>query len=530
MKGRALFTLFGTLLVLLSITLISASTCIATWEDDLSQLLIETDDIKSEKLLTRIISESPNWQEVAAFIQNQIYDVPPETGVCIQSDIQCADGVDRPFVTFIPSGYNASETTPLLVYLHGGVSREDLIEDPMGYATENYFLQLAEKAGWLVVFPFGQSGATWWDDVGMQMIFSCIRKTKIQFNVDDDRIWMTGFSDGASASYLFSMLHPTPFAAFVPLNGHMGVGSLDGKLPLYVSNMSVTPLYVINTDIDPLYPGDAMRPMVDMARANGADILYREYHGIGHDFDYWPAESSKIRYFLERHPRNPFPSRLLWKTALPEFGRCHWLSIDRITADDAASWHTEANLVLKHTRVSFGFYPDDKYEDTGVKIGTLVEGETLAKKLGLEAGDIIVKCNAVKIKTLDDLDAFKAGCKRGDPITVTVKREGEEITCKGKIPEPVTYYLFPREQPSGALKADFRSNRVSIESSRVGKFTFFIHPDMVQLKQKVVIEVNGKTVFDNMVLPNVHFMIRSYLDNRDRQSLFVSQIEINLEE
>lgn len=501
--------------------------CQSSWEKDLSELITEDNEVKSGKLLDKIVAAGADWKEISAELGNITFPMVSETGNFKEYMIACEDDIDRPYIVYTPPKYNSSVSTPLLVYLHGGVSRKEIVEERMDYAKENHFIQLAEKRNWLVVFPFGQLKATWWDDVGIKNVLKTIRTVKRNYNVDDDRVWMTGFSDGASASFLFSMTYPSDFGAFIPLNGHMGVGSLDGELPLYASNMRNSPIYAINTDIDPLYPGDRMRPMIDMARSTGSDIIYREYHGIGHDFDYWQDERDRIGRFLDRHPRDPLPHSLTWKTAQSQFGaECHWFRIDKITPTDAANWHEDANLSLVNHRISIGFFPDQEFKDNGVKIKNLVDGESLAKQIGLEPNDIIIKCNDSKIKSLDDLDTFKSTLNRGDQIIVIVNRKDEKITIKGNIPEAASYFLFPRKQPSAAAKVDFRSNTVSISGSRLGGFTVFIHPDMFQLDQKVIINLNGKTVFNNIVHSNIRFMINNFLENRDKQRLYINKIEI----
>ncbi len=82
-------------------------------------------------------------------------------------------------------------------------------------------------------------------------------------------MWLGGFSDGASAAFLYGMVAPNDYAAFVALNGHMGVGSLDGNLPTYAPNLANTPVYAVTTFDDPLYPARVMRRTIEMAREAG---------------------------------------------------------------------------------------------------------------------------------------------------------------------------------------------------------------------------------------------------------------------
>jgi len=54
---------------------------------------------------------------------------------------------------------------------------------------------------------------------------------------------------------------------------------LDGKLPLFPSNMANSPVYAINTDNDPLYPATRMRTVILFywleARAQEFSVILR---------------------------------------------------------------------------------------------------------------------------------------------------------------------------------------------------------------------------------------------------------------
>ena len=340
-----------------------------------------------DALLGEILSDSPDWRQVVTRIESIPFP-DMQKGIVLRTAV-CEDGVERPWVLFVPSTYEPTIPTPLLVILHGGVSRTNLIEDPESWVEKNPFTKFADDNDWLALYPLGQEGATWWDEVGMGNIRNLIREVKTHYNVDDDRVWMGGFSDGASAAFLHAMVAPTDYAAFVALNGHLGVGSLDGNLMTYAPNFVNTPVYAVTTDRDRLYPSRKMRLLIDMARSAGADMLYREHEGE-HEFSYADEELPLIARFLERHPRDPFPTEIVWETAEARFGQCRWFAIDRVTTDPPAQWHIDYNVAFVDDRVVIGFFADDSFEGPGVKVGKIFEG-TAAEDCRLEEGDIIHK-------------------------------------------------------------------------------------------------------------------------------------------
>lgn len=484
-----------------------------------SLMNVDSSEIKS------LCEKIPDWQSLAAELQNRTFRQPEKRGDLELNSFTGIDGKTRPWVLYVPETYWHKRSTPMIVVLHGGVSRAEISEDPVGWASESAFLTLARQNGWVAVFPFGQGGATWWDEVGMSNICRQIQLVKENYNIDDDRVYLAGFSDGASAGFLHAMVAPDNFAAIVALNGHIGVGSLDGKLPTYANNMANTPIYTVTTDQDGLYPTAMMSRTIEMARKAGANIFYRQLPGT-HRFDYAETELPIINRFLDRNPRNPLPVSIAWETGLAGFGRCRWLEISRVLPVEAEPWHVDHNLAMLSDRITIGFMPENASD--GIKVGKVLE-DTYAAKIGLVAGDIIVGINGAAVADTDQLDLAKEKVKRGDQFDITVKRGNEKVELKGQLPEPEVYNLFMRNAPSAAIIADQIGNRVAIKGSRVGRFSILVNPDQFNLAEKVVISYNGTVVFNDLVKPDLNFMLENYLAHRDRKMLPVARLQISLQ-
>ncbi len=499
----------------------------AGWQADLTTLLQTPSAAEREMLSENITLANPSWQEIKYHLDSLIYPSVPTDSFYLDS-IESIDGVTRPYVYYVPPDYDSSKKTPLLVYLHGGVGRANIIEDPINYARESEFIPLAEMYGWLMLFPLGQDGATWWDDVGMSNIDSQIITMKKRFNIDDNRVFMEGFSDGGSAAFLHAMLKPNMYGAFIALNGHMGVGSTAGDLPLYAPNMFNTPVYAITSKGDQLYPSEKMRPTIEMARSAGANIIYREYEG-GHDFVYGEKELPFIFDFMNRHPRDPFPPEIAWETTDKKFGKCRWLSVGEITAEPAAEWHKDYNTTLVNTRIIIGFVDDDTYEGDGIKIGTVVEDpNALANKVDLQKNDILIKADDFDLENIDQLNEFKATVSRGDEVTLTVVREGDTLTLTGRLPEEEKYLIFQRTKPSAKIKATLLANHVDIKASRLGALKIYIHPAPFNFDDNLVVTVNGEKVYDEPIEVDLNYMLQNFLLNRDRELLYVNEVTIEL--
>jgi predicted esterase len=482
------------------------------------RLMMPADDV-----IENIAKKIPSADVLLSEIGKRDYQQPESRGELQSFTMTGIDGVVRPWVLYTPETYRSQRATPLIIALHGGVSRAEITDNPEDWAKNSGWLKMAEDNGWFAMFPFGQAGATWWDDVGMTNIRRQMQLVKHHFNIDDDRVYMAGFSDGASAGFLHAMVKPDDYAAVIALCGHMGVGSLSGELPTYAPNMANTPIYVVTTSEDGLYPTDGMRPGIDMAISAGADIFYRQRHGT-HRFDFADTELPLIAAYIERHPRNPFPAKIYWETAKADFGRCRWLEITRVLPQDAAEWHIDHNQILVSKRITIGFMPDSSQET--LKVESVVE-KSYADTIGLKPGDIIVEAAGMTVGSLADFDVAKHGANRGDRFDMTVMRDGERVELKGILPAGDLYYLFGRTVPSAAVKALQSGNIISIEGSRVGAIKILVFPQQLNLNKNIQILYNGELVFDEQVKPDVAFILRNYLLHRDKTLLPVA--EINLE-
>jgi predicted esterase len=496
------------------------------WRADLNKLLATSASSEQDSLIGQIAAANPSWQQIQTALQSLTFS-SVETGKFVLDKTICIDSIERPYVIYIPQSYNPNTPIPLVVYLHGGVSRLNIIDNPIEWASNEAISQFAEQHGYILLFPFGQAGATWWNDVGISNILNLIRVAKGRYNIDDNRVYLGGFSDGGSAAYLFAMALPNDFAGFLALNGNMGVASQDGGLPTYATNFANSPVYAVSTDKDQLYPTSETERFIAMAKSAGANILYRQLEGE-HSFSYADSELPHIANWMKSQFRDPFPKKIIWETALPGLGVCHWFAIDEVTSVEPAAWYRDYNTAFADSTIVIGIVPDDSFAGPGVRVADIADGDYLARRIGLKAGDIILKADAAIINKLDDLAVFKKTLRRGDPVTLIIKRDNSDLILRGKMPAMKNYFLFKREQPSAVARVSHDDNRVEIEASRLGAFKIFVSPQMFDLKKDIVVVVNGKEVFNSPVQPDISYMLRDFMQNRDRQVLYLNEIAIKL--
>ncbi len=240
------------------------------------------------------------------------------------------NGMRHEFVFLVPEDYDPEKRYRVSFYLHGGVSRAEPWRkgDPWWRRFDRSF-----GPDQISVFPSSWRGALWWQSSQIENLEAILDRIKREYNVDENRVYLFGVSDGGTGVYYHAGKAPTPWAAFLPFIGHPGVlenpaTGVDGEL--FASNLGNGAFFVVNGEKDELYPVSRVKPYLDAFERAGAEIVFHSQPG-GHNTRWWNAEQEAIDAFLGSHPRNPLPDRMIWETERTDrFARAHWLVIEEL--------------------------------------------------------------------------------------------------------------------------------------------------------------------------------------------------------
>ena len=99
--------------------------------------------------------------------------------------------------------------------------------------------------------------AQWWSPAQDDNVAAILDLVKRRYNVDENRVVLSGVSDGGTAAFYVAMRDTTPYASFLPLNGFImvlrnrDVGVVGALFP---HNLTNKPFFVVNGGQDRLYP------------------------------------------------------------------------------------------------------------------------------------------------------------------------------------------------------------------------------------------------------------------------------------
>lgn len=227
----------------------------------------------------------------------------------------------------VPASYDPERRYQVRVQLHGGVSRES--NRPRGDGS----IGALAGAEQIYILPTSWVDAMWWQPVQLENLRTILDTVKRTYNVDENRVAVSGVSDGATGAYYFAMKDTTPYASFLPLNGNiMVLRSEDLAIgDMFPTNLRNKPFFVVNGGRDPLYPTSYVGPYVEHLKDKGVEVVYKPQPSGVHNTAWWPEVKDTFEAFVRNHPRNPLPDTLTWETnGSPIDNRAHWLVIDKL--------------------------------------------------------------------------------------------------------------------------------------------------------------------------------------------------------
>ena len=138
------------------------------------------------------------------------------------------DGIEREYILYVPNSYDGTSVVPLLLNFHGfGGSASEFINDADMRAE-------AEANSFILVYPQGSclNGASHWnpcpvdgdnkstaDDVGF--VEAMISEISSQYNLDMERIYAAGYSNGGMMAYGLANYKSDLIAAVASVSGTM---------------------------------------------------------------------------------------------------------------------------------------------------------------------------------------------------------------------------------------------------------------------------------------------------------------------
>lgn len=199
-----------------------------------------------------------------------------------------------------PAKYDVNKKYPVILFLHGAGERGTDNEKQLTHGAK-LFADSLNRAKYpaFVIFPQCPEGDFWarikreespdTDTLGgfdfisdepigksLGLVVKLIDSFAKTPQVNTKRIYLGGLSMGGMGTFELLWRRPNFFATAFPICG----GGDPAKVSTYATGY---PVWVFHGNADPVVPVSNSRLMVNTLKANGANVKYSEYEGVGHN-------------------------------------------------------------------------------------------------------------------------------------------------------------------------------------------------------------------------------------------------------
>lgn len=176
-----------------------------------------------------------------------------------------------PFIKYAPE--KAAGKLPLILQLHGAGERGNGKEELVNVEVHG-FSKLARRSelGAILVMPQCPIDTFWAARVESIVVF--IDQLKKEYDIDEDKVYLTGLSMGGYGTWYTAMARPDLFAAIAPIcGGGMAWNAGVLTMPVWAFHGAA------DNEVSPVQSDE----MVKALKAAGADVTYSRIEGVGHN-------------------------------------------------------------------------------------------------------------------------------------------------------------------------------------------------------------------------------------------------------
>jgi len=206
------------------------------------------------------------------------------------------------YLLYLPKDYtDYGRKSPLMLFLHGAGERGSNLELIKKHGPPKLIEQGKEFPA-IVVAPQCPADQRWYERWNRKMLETLLDDIVENYNVDTDRIYLTGMSMGGLATWRLAADHPGRFAAIVPI---CGGGSAD-----WGPRLAHLPVWTFHGQRDRTIPIRRSEEMVMALRQYGSDIRFTVYPEAGHDSWTQAYDTEELYTWLFKQKRRPIPYTL----------------------------------------------------------------------------------------------------------------------------------------------------------------------------------------------------------------------------
>jgi phospholipase/carboxylesterase len=179
------------------------------------------------------------------------------------------------FSLYVPEYYAPDRAWPLVTAMHGGSG------NGRGFLWS--WLRDARSHGAILVAPTAV-GSTWalmGDDVDTPNLMRILESVRSRWNIDTQKMLLTGMSDGGTFCYVSGLESASPFTHLAPVSAtfHPLMAEMADA-----DRLRGLPIHLVHGKLDWMFPVQVARQTQQLLSAAGANVTYRELDDLSHTY------------------------------------------------------------------------------------------------------------------------------------------------------------------------------------------------------------------------------------------------------
>ncbi|MGF1636164.1 MAG: alpha/beta hydrolase-fold protein [Cyclobacteriaceae bacterium] len=244
-----------------------------------------------------------------------------------------ADDSEQPYALYIPPNFDENKQYPLVIMLHGAGSNHRLalrrVFGKSNAPNENdveasRIFPEWKDVDYIVAAPYAR-GTAGYQGIVEKDVYDMLDDLKKRFNIDENRVYLTGLSMGGGGTLWIGLTRPDIWAAMLPVCPAPPNGAAD-----YAVNATNIPVHIHHGAEDPVVkPADVQQWVADFKKLD-VEIEYTEYPGVKHNSWENAYDNGAVFEYFDKYTRNLFPDRVRFATLYYKYNTAYWVKFEKI--------------------------------------------------------------------------------------------------------------------------------------------------------------------------------------------------------
>ncbi len=184
------------------------------------------------------------------------------------------NGMTLQYMLVLPADYSRMDRAwPMILFLHGGSGRGQNLDLVKSYGPP-LIAEEQKNFPFVVLAPQCPEGEYW--TTKADILAALLDDVLKRYQIDPDRVYLTGTSMGGNGTWNLVCQHPEYFAAVTPMAAIPSIPNIWNK------RLISMPIWAFHGDKDTICPIETDEAMINALRAHGASPRFTILQGKGH--------------------------------------------------------------------------------------------------------------------------------------------------------------------------------------------------------------------------------------------------------